>query len=529
MASESRGQWSTNFGFILAAVGSAIGLGNIWRFSFYCFEHGGGAFLVPYFVALFVVGIPLMLVEYGFGHRERGGSALSFRRMGRGWELGGWWMPTASMFGINLWYAVVIGWCVYYFFLSFNIGWGDDPEKYFLGTYLGFSDVMENTLQSGTGTLKLGALQWQVFLPTLGVWFVSWMICYRDVAHGIERACKIFMPILFLLTIILVVWSVTLPGAKEAIFGHYLHCEWSQINPFQSDPAARAEAFKAWRDAFGQIFFTLSLGFGIMITYASYLPRKSDMVTNALATCLINCIYSFVAGFAVFAVVGFMAQQQGKEFTEAIVGGPPLAFIVYPKAIGMFPALKELFGAMFFLVLVLAGISSFVSLNEAFACSITDKFGWSRKRVVTVGCIFGAFASMIFCTQAGLPALDTVGHFVDYALMIGGILECLVVGWIVKSYVMRKHLLEASGKKIPVMWDVSIRFIIPIFLIFVLIRGVLGEFKENYEGYKTSVLLIFGLGWMLTILFMSIVFSIVPWKRGRLAREHHEGDDDLLT
>lgn len=595
MANGQRARWSTNMGFILAAVGSAIGLGNVWRFSYRCYEHGGGAFLVPYFIALLVVGIPLMLVEYGFGHRERGSSPLSLRRVGKAWEWGGWWMPIAALFGINLWYPVVIAWCVCYFFFSFNLKWADEQaiqgfertekqsqaEVFFNKAYLGDSkEITQGFLlepppeqesgasgetpegkDSGSGNagqpapgaddgststrpaanpdarageggpkpIRLGGMQWWILLATLAVWLLCWIVCFRDVAHGIERACKVFMPLLFILTLILVGWSLTLPGAKDAIWKHYLHCNWEQINPFQADDVKRAAALAAWRDAFGQIFFTLSLGFGIMIAYASYLPRKSDMVTNAVATCVINCGYSFIAGFAVFGVVGYMAHTKGANFEDAIAGGTSLAFIVYPEAINLLPTLKQLFGACFFLVLILAGISSAISLVEAFACSITDKFGWKRETVVTTICVIGFLGSIVFCTQAGPLILDIVNHYVDYALMLGGLLECIVVGWIVRSYTMRKHLEEASGRRIPVVWDVCVRFLIPAFLVFLLGYVLYNEFQSNYGNYKTSVLLIFGLSWMVAMALAALVFTVVPWKPERLIREHKEAEDELLV
>ena len=543
-----RGRWSTNFGFILAAVGSAIGLGNIWRFSFLCHKHGGGAFLIPYFTALVLVGVPLMLLEYGFGHRERGASALSFRRVGKSWEWGGWWMPTAAMFGINVWYMVVIGWCVSYFLYSFTLGWGSDPEAFFNQTYLQVSAVGATFAQASTEPLRLGAIVWPILAATLAVWFICWLVCYRDVAHGIERACKVFMPLLFVLTLILVGWSVNLPGAKEAILDHYLHfdfprinpqlsVDWSKLNPFdwsQFDlrgaiAVGQPAALSAWRDAFGQIFFTLSLGFGIMIAYASYLPRKSDMVTNAVATCVINCGYSFVAGFIVFGVVGFMAKQKGVDFVDAISTGPPLAFIVYPKAISLLPALKQLFGAMFFLVLILAGVSSGISLIEAFVCSITDKFGGDRRIVVTAICVVGFLGSIVFCTQAGLPILDIVNHFVDYALVLGGLMECIIVGWVIRSYVLRKHLAEASGHRIPFLWDLSIRFVAPAFLAFILASGIYNEFVENYEGYRTAALLLFGLSWMVVLAIAALALTVRRWKPERLRREHVEAEDELLV
>jgi len=404
-----RSTWNSQIGFLLAAIGSAVGLGNIWRFSYMTFEYGGGAFLVPYFIALLIAGIPLMILEYGLGHRELGASPLSFARVNPKWEWVGWWMPMAAMFGIMLYYAVIIGYCVIYFFLSLNLTWGADTEAFFFNELLQISDSPFN----------LGGLRLSITSATLFVWMICWIICFKEINHGIERACKIFIPLLFFLTLILVGWGFTLPGAMSGIKA-YLTPDWNTLKHFD-----------VWVAAFGQIFFTLSLGFGIMITYASYLPKKTNIFGNAITTSLVNCIFSFISGFAVFSVIGFMATQKGVPITSVIKQGPQLAFVVYPEAINNLPFLKNIFGIMFFLVLVIAGISSGISLIEAFACSIKDKFGWDRKKVVSVICIIGFTGSLIFTTRAGLLLLDITDHFVThYGLIFGGIIECIIIGWV---------------------------------------------------------------------------------------------------
>jgi NSS family neurotransmitter:Na+ symporter len=343
---RDRSNWKSNVGFLLAAIGSAIGLGNVWRFSYMAHEHGGGAFLVPYLVALVVAGVPIMIIEYGLGHREKGSSPLSFVRINKRFEWIGWWMPVVAMFGIMLYYSVVIGWCINYLFYSFNLAWGTDSQAFFFSQFLQLSDSAST----------LGGVRVPIVLATLFVWVLCWLICYRDIRHGIEKASVVFMPILFLLTIILVLWSLFLDGASDAILNHYLHADWSKINLFSSDPAVRSGAGKVWAGAFGQIFFTLSLGFGIMITYASYLPENSNIGKNAFITCTVNCFYSFVAGFAVFGIVGFMAHSKGVPFEEAIKGGPQLAFVVYPQAISLLPSFNVLFGVSSFSCWLLPGL-----------------------------------------------------------------------------------------------------------------------------------------------------------------------------
>ncbi len=517
--SENRSGWKSNLGFLLAAIGSAIGLGNVWRFSYMAHEHGGGAFLVPYVVALIVAGIPIMLVEHGVGHREKGSSPLSFARIDSRFEWLGWWMPVVAMFGIMLYYSVVIGWCVNYLFYAFTSAWGADTQNFFFNQFLQLSESAET----------LGGIRLPIIFTTALVWLACWFICFQDVSHGIEKASMVFMPILFVLTMIIVLWTLSLNGAKEAIVDHYLHADWSKINLFSSDPAIRNAAGKVWAAAFGQIFFTLSLGFGIMITYASYLPEKTNISKNAYITCLVNCTYSLVAGLAVFGIVGFMAQSQGVAFGEAIKGGPQLAFVVYPKAISLLPSMNTLFGVLFFLMLVIAGLTSGVSLIEAFTCSLTDKLNWSRKNVVTLLCLTGFLGSIIFTTRSGLYLLDITDHFItNYGLVIGGLCECLLVGWILKATVLRKHI-NNIGTKVPMLWVYTVQFTTPLILAYLIYLSFSSDLRENYGGYPTDQLIMYGVGWMLICLVVALALTFTPWQPERLKRRHKPEEDDLLV
>jgi NSS family neurotransmitter:Na+ symporter len=511
---EKRGLWGSKTGFLLAAIGSAVGLGNIWRFGYMAYENGGGAFLVPYAVALLVAGIPLMILEYALGHREASSPPLAFARVNRLWEPLGWWMPTIAFFGINLFYAVVIAWCMNYFVLSLTLGWGTDTGTFF----------MKSFLQASGSPLELGGIRWPILFATILTWGINWFICYREVSHGIEKASMVFMPLLVVLTLVLVGWSLQLEGAWPAIRENYLSCDWSKISLYT------AAGRKVWVAAFGQIFFTLSLGFRIMITYASYLPRKTDIVGNALLTCVLNCLYSFVTGFAVFGTIGFMAQAKGVPFSEAIAGGPGLAFVVYPEAINQLPAGNRIFGALFFLVLIVAGISSAISLTEAFACSIVDKFNTTRQKAVTLICCLGVVGSVIFTTRAGLYILDIVDHFINnYALVLGGILECVLVGWLLKARVMRKHVNACGTIKLLPLWDVLVRVVTPLMLLVVLGSALYQEFQAPYEGYPVTALLIFGGGILFGGRLLSFVLSHFPWGKEKLQSHHTPEQEKLLT
>lgn len=490
-----REQWKSQSGFLLAAVGSAIGLGNIWRFSYMAYSNGGGAFLIPYIIALLTAGVSLLVLEFAIGHERIGSAPLAFAKIRKNWEWLGWWSVTFVMFGIELYYVVIIAWCFNYFLYSFDLSWGNDPNNFFFKEFL----------QLNTNPAEIGEIRTPILSSLIIIWALNWVIVYRGIRKGIEIANKIFMPLLFVLMTVLVLWSLTLEGAMDGIKA-YLTPDFSKL----SEP-------KVWIDAYSQIFFTLSLGFGIMIAYASYLPKKANITRHALLTAFVNSGFSIFAGFAVFAVLGFMAASEGKPITEVVTKSIGLAFVAYPKAISMMPG-GNFFGAIFFLSLVIAGISSSISIIEAFTSAIVDKFGTSRKAVVSVTCAVGFLGSIIFTTKSGLIWLDIVDHFLThYGLMVVGIAECVLVGWFFKTDVLRKHINKISSIKLGIWWDFLIKFFVPLVLGIILVGDLYNELKTPYEGYSWTSLILIGWDWLLITLIVAFIIGMKPWKTG-----HHE-------
>ncbi len=486
-----RPQWKTHAGFVLAAIGSAIGLGNIWRFPYLCYKNGGGAFLIPYFVALLLVGIPLMILEVGLGHRMRGSAPAAYATISKRWEWLGWWQLLFVMFGIVLYYSVIISWCLNFFFYSYNLSWGEDPDAFFFSQFLAKS----------ASPFEIGYIRTPILVGLAAIWFLSWFIVFLGVEKGLERANKFFMPLLFILVGVIVFWSVRLPGAKDGL-AVYLRPDF-----------ARLADVNVWIDAFSQIFFTLSLGFGIMIAYASYLPRKSEIVRDAVAISLTNCIFSVFVGFGVFAVLGYMAGKTGRPVDQVVTEGIGLAFVAFPKAISLLPSLAGLFGMVFFASLVIAGLSSAISIIEAFTSGVIDKFHWPRTAVVSVLCIAGFAGSIIFTTQGGLFWLDIVDHFINrYGLVLAGLLECVLVGWVYKPKRLRDHIDHASTTKISWWWDYTVKVVIPAVLIVLLVNSLIQEFSAPYGGYPVLSLVLLGRDWLLITLFFAVLIAMCRWK-----------------
>ena len=475
---------------MLAAVGSAIGLGNIWRFSYMAYSHGGGAFLVPYVTALITVGIPVLILEFGLGHERIGSAPLAFAKINRNWEWLGWWAVTFMMFGLSFYYTTIISWCFNFFYLSLNLGWGDDPNAFFFTKFLAISKSPS----------EIGEIRTPILAGLIIVWFLNWLIIYRGVQKGLELANKIFMPMLFALTTVLVGWAITLDGAITGIKA-YLTPDFAKL----SNP-------KVWIDAFSQIFFSLSLGFGIMIAYASYLPARANITRYALLTGIINSGYSIFAGFAVFSVLGFMATSQGQPLGDVVSHSIGLAFVAYPKALSLMPG-GNLFGAIFFLCLSVAGLSSSISIIEAFTAAIIDKFGLARKQVVTVLSIIGFLGSIIFATQAGIHWIDILDHFIThYGLVIVGIFECIVVGWLFKIKTLRRHINKISSFRLGIWWDGLIRYFVPLVLGIILLGDIYNEFKQPYGGYTWTSLILIGRDWLLLTLIAAFWIAARPWR-----------------
>ncbi|MCA0150788.1 MULTISPECIES: sodium-dependent transporter [Rossellomorea] len=494
---ENRAQFGTRAGFILAAVGSAIGLGNIWRFPAVAYENGGGAFFIPYLFALLTAGIPLLVLEFTIGHKYRGSAPLSYFRLNKKTEWLGWWQVLIA-FVISTYYAVIIAWAMSYSVFSFNLGWGKDTESFL------FSDYLKLSVDAGqTGSVVPG-----VFIPLVIVWAVTLGILFKGVKKGIEVANKIFIPALVILFLIIVVRALTLPGAMEGLDA-FFKPDFSKI----ADPGV-------WVAAYGQIFFSLSIAFAIMITYSSYLPKKSDITNNAFITGFSNSGFELLAGIGVFAALGFMAQSQGVAVQDVVSGGVGLAFVVFPQIINEFPAFNEVFGFLFFASLVLAGLSSLISISETYVAAVSEKFGISRNKAVLFGGGLSAVISILFATQGGLLFLDVADYFINqFGVAFVGLVEVVVIAWFLRKLgAFQSHANGISDIQLGAWWKVCLGVITPIVLgwmMFGLFKmNLLKEFDTetgNYEGYSDAFILYSGWFVAAFAIIVGVAFGFKRW------------------
>ena len=568
-----RAQWGSRFGFLLASIGSAVGLGNIWRFNYLAYKWGGGTFILVYIFAILTAALPILILEYGLGHRFRRTAPLAFRKIGKRLEVIGW-IPLVQMIFLVAYYCVILAWVLNYLFYSRSLPGVESTNEFFFTSFLHLSD---------------SPWSMQTIVPIIAValfivWFLNWVVIIRGLQGGMELYAKLLMPVLAALVVIIIIRGVTLPGAGQGIAA-YLTPVWEKLG----QPSL-------WVDAFSQVFFSISAAFGIMIAFSSYLPRKANLVSAGLTVALANSgFFEILLGFGSFGTLGYLAHVSGKPMDEVVTSGIGFAFVVFPEALARLPGaawVPVVFTALFFLTLFVAGFTSSLSIVQAVTTTFWDKFRWARSRITTGLCLFAFVIGLVYVTHSGLFILDIVDNYISkYVLLFIGTCECIIVGWIwgidkliahhnrqpgmklqalfgtVITYVVPLILLviawflgATSLKKLPgelalnpdaammlyishlavpviiglaafalAGWSITkrnneqytilIKYWIPVVLTLIFYQGWFGEFKEAYEGYPWGALAFFGGGMLLHI--VTIAFLLAS------ARGHPTLDDEL--
>ena len=481
-----KNEWGSNMSFILAMIGSAVGLGNIWRYPYVLYSNGGGAFYIPYIVAILLMGIPFLILEYGVGYNFKSSFAKAITKINSKWQYLGWLLPVA-VFMIMIYYSAILGWDGIYMVLSFFKGWGADPNTYFTANLLQASS-------SFTGLTN--------FIPVIAVamligWVIVWFISHRDLEAGLGKVSKILVPALFIIMIIIVGFSLTLPGASIGL-AELFDPDWSLLTHFE-----------IWMAAFGQIVFSLSLGMSIAFTYASYTKDDADLVTNTISIALANSLFENFAALGVFSILGYMSLQSGTAVADLVTQGTGLVFIVYPTVFNVLGQWAYVLGPLFFLTVYLAGLTSILSTIEPLSFSIQNKFGLSRSRTMTILIIVGAAISMVYATSFGGDLLGYVDTFINQiALLLGVILECIIFAWIFKAERLIDFLNSRSKTiKLGSWWLVVVKYILPIFIAIIWIGGLIdvinaGTFDQLvFTAISAAILLI-----------ATLIFTILPAK-----------------
>ena len=491
-----REQWSGQLGFLMAAIGSAIGLGNIWRFPGVAYTNGGGAFVVPYVIALLAAGLPILLLDYALGHRFRGSTPAVFRRMSSKLEWLGWFQVFIC-FVIMTYYAVVVAWSLRYMFFSFTIAWGDDAAGFFQ-SYIGMDRL-------GSEVGYSPAVVMGVAVPLLFVWAFGLVVTALGVSDGVERANRIFLPLLVLMFAALVVRALMLPGAGEGLNALFTP-KWSALLDY-----------KVWMAALGQIFLSLSVGFGVMLTYASYLQqRRSNLVGTGLVAGFANSSFELLAGIGVFATLGFMANAQNTSVDKLEnIAGPSLSFITFPTVISQMPG-GALFGVLFFASFAMAGLTSFISIIQVVAAGVGEKLGLApRTASLVVGVPAAVLSFILFATSSGLPDLDVVDAFINnIGVVASAIIMCVAVAWVLRrTRLLQDHLNAVSeSRMVGLWWRVLVGGIVPVLLGYMFFQTLWSYMIQGYDTYPNGFVMVFGWGMLLLVALATAIMTLVPWK-----------------
>jgi NSS family neurotransmitter:Na+ symporter len=337
---------------------------------------------------------------------------------------------------------------------------------------------------------------------TLLTWVLIFLIIFKGV-HNVGRIVMITVPLPVVLLIVILIRGLTLPGAADGLL-YYLRPDWALLKDAG-----------VWIAAYGQVFFSLSLGFGILIAYASYMPPESDVTNSAFITSLGNCCTSFIAGMAVFSTLGYLAYVSGVQVPDVVDGGPGLVFVVYPMALAKMPmglAAVGVVSFLFFLCLITLGIDSAFSLVEGIVTGFRDRFPHlSRERMTAIVCVLGCCGSLFFCTRSGLMWLDIVDNWMNnYGLPLVGLLECVAVGYFFHIGELKDYINEHSEIKVHNWFDAFIKFVTPAILIYLLGQRFLSDVTTVYGGYdgilKHSVTLA-GWGWFLVVVVGALLLA----------------------
>lgn len=465
MSKLKRGSWASRGTFILAAVGSAVGLGNAWRFPGLAAKHGGGTFLMVYLVALFAMGIPLLMMELAIARKFHRGAGDCMRGINRKTEFIGW-AATANAFVIVTYYAAVFGWVllmtVYAVKFAGMTGNSEAASKLFF-------EVTETTrVIEGFG----------IPLPVLLALIVGWILIYWCIRNGAKSVGKVvkytvFIPVLLL--IVMAVKGCTMPGAGDGL-----------IKLFVPDSNALRDP-GLWIDAIGQVFYSLSIMMAIMFAYGSYLDEKANIAADAVIIAISDAAISVLSGIVMFSTMGGVGMLD--NMTDS---GIETAFIIYPQTIVNLTdsgVINAVFGVIFYLMLVTLAIDSAFSIVEGISASVSDKFKLDPKNTTRGICIIASVISLLYATRAGLAWLDIVDNWTNQInLILIGVLECIAVGWCFSTEKVVKQInRNTTNFSIPLWWfNMSVRYFSPIALSVLFVWNMYDLFVNKNGHYNAD-------------------------------------------
>ena len=504
-----RDTWSSRSTFILAAIGSAVGLGNAWRFPGLAAKHGGGAFLFVYMVAMLAIGIPMLMMEIAIGRKTRRGAPGSMRAIHKEAEPIGW-IAVSNGFFISIYYAVVFAWVILMLFSSHKFA-------EFTGDTEGASKIWTTLIKTTGTTSGYTTIAWPVLICLVAAWVICYL-CIRKGTTSVGKVVKYTVALPVVCLLILAIRGLTMEGAMAGLAKLFVP-DWNAL-----------KSSALWIDAIGQVFYSLSVAMAIMFAYGSFLDSKSNIAVDSIIIAFSDMLISVLAGVVMFTTMAGTGMLGNMS-----ASGINTAFIIYPQAIvslTSIPWVNALFAVVFYFCLITLAVDSLFSIVEGVSTAISDKFKFDKRKTTLSLCVIGGVLGLVFVTGAGLAWLDIVDNFINsYTLVFTGIMEVAVVGWCFKtSKVLDEVNRNTTTFKVPAWWFmISIKFVAPVVLTVLFVWNLFALFSGGgiygaADGYSLTANIIGG--WL--VMALSLVSGFVVKAVARKMAKNGYAEEDIV-
>ena len=443
-------RWDSSTGFLIAMIGAIIGLSGIWKFSYLMYENGGGTFLIPYILAIVIMAIPILVLEFGVGFKFKSSLPKVFYNIKSEFEIIAWFI-VFLIFIVLIYYTCIMSWDLIYIVLSLFKGWGNNPSVFFTTTLL----------HSTSNPYGLTYLVVPIGVGLIAIWGLIYLFSRKEINKGILTISKISLILSFVLLIGMLLFSLQLPGSRTGIMALF-NPNWSVLLDFN-----------VWLAAFGQLIFSYGLGYAIASTYSSYLGDNAKLIDNAWIIVLVSLVFEMLVSVLLFAIMGFMALGRNIPITSLVSDSFSLIFVVFPNVFNIMDPWVYMVAPAFFLLIFVGSLSTVLALIEPLSNAISEKFGWTRDKAIRQLVLVGLFLSFIFATGMGEYLLRITDSFItQFAIILAVILEIIVLGWVYDIEDIRSVLNSNSYIKVDKSWIITVKFIIPIILTIIWILGV---------------------------------------------------------
>ena len=478
--------WKSQSGYIWSLIGSAVGFANILSFSSQVYKNGGGAFLIPYIIAIFILGIPMLMLEGLIGYKWKLPIVSAYNKVlgKKGKVLG--WLSVIACLTIGAFYIVLTAYSAAYTYFSATKQIPTDSKSFFLNEFL----------KTTEGIHDFGTLSWPVLLATIIMCILTYLVMVRNIRDGIEKICTFFMPLLAIIMTIFAIATLFLPGGTDA-FAYYLTPDFSKL----SEPTL-------WRDVFGQLFFSLSLGLGIIVGYSRHTDQKTDIAKAMFWVTIGDFAVSFVSGLAIFGCLAHISHTQHIPFDQILTSDSTfeIGFILFPKILQSFGQhWAQIVGTIFFFCIFIAGITGVFSIAESIVGNVENEFSLSRKKAVSMTMLLILVSAILFCFGNASHIIDALAPMVlGINMLLGGL--ALIFTFQYACPTLRNDPIWYNGTR-PNFFSLCLRYVGPVLLSIIFLSNLW------YELHATDISFAIRWIWFAVALAAALVLAKINPKR----------------